>query len=122
MTTTPSCGERGTDPARSIHRSTSIVFAKTRTFFAPRETTDSCAAEPTTSTDVAPRITGVATASLTARRQRGLGSRSWLSTWRTYGTRCARHHATAACDANVLQPETTTTSGRARRKARAIPG
>ena len=34
------------------------------------------------------------------------------------GRGAARHHATAACDANVLQPETTTTSGRACPSAR----
>ena len=59
----------------------------------------------------APRRIGGTTAPLTARRQPGRASRSFDSTSRTYGTPRARHHATAACEANVLQPETTTTSG-----------
>ena len=35
---------------------------------------------------------------------------------------CARHHAIAACDANVLQPDTTATFGSVLESARQIPG
>ena len=65
-----------------------------------------------------PRRTGGTTAPFTARRQPGRASRSLLSTRSTYGTPRARHHAAAACEANVLQPETTTTSGSASSRAR----
>ena len=73
---------RALDPALDVDRVREDAHARS----APRATTDSRAAEPTTSTLAAPRMTGVATASLTARRQRGRGPRSWLSTCRTYGT------------------------------------
>ena len=78
---------------------------------APSATTESRASEPVTSTLAAPATTGGTTTSFTRRRQPGFGPASWLSTSRTYGTCRSRHHATAACDANVLQPETTTQSG-----------
>ncbi len=108
--------------ARSIQAATSIVFAKTRTRAgsAPSATTDSRASEPTTSTDAAPRTIGGTAVVFTSRRQPAFGPASWLSTSRTYGTRRRRHQATAACEANVLQPETTTTSGSARLRASKI--
>ena len=56
------------------------------------------------------------------RRHPARGSSSWLETSSTYGTPWRRHHATAACEANVLHPETTTTSGDASRSARTTPG
>ncbi len=91
------------------------MFANTRTRAgsAPSATTESPAREPTTSTEAAPRTIGGTAVVFTLRRQPAFGPVSWLSTSRTYGTRRARHHASAACEANVLQPETTTTSGRA---------
>src|SRR5919204_2318951 len=123
-TTTPSCGDADIFRARSIQRGTSIVFAKTRTRSgsAPRATIELRAAVPTTRTPAAPRTIGGTTVPFSAFRHAGRGPRSWLSTRSTYGTRCARHHAIAACEGKVLQPETTTTPGRAFRSARAIPG
>ena len=59
---------------------------------------------------------------LTARRQPARGPSSWLSTTRTYGTSLSSHHAIAAWAANVLQPETTTTCGRASVSAPTTPG
>ena len=108
--------------ARSIQRSTSIVFAKTRTRSgsAPRATTESRAAEPTTSTLAAPRIDRRGTtASFTARRHAGARAEvvALDDAGRTepgaLGTRRSR-----PATANVLQPETTTTSGCAARSAR----
>ncbi len=61
------------------------------------------------------------TVSFTRRRQPGFGPESWLSTRSRYGTCLARHHPIAACEANVLQPETTTQAGSASRSARQIP-
>ena len=59
---------------------------------------------------------------LTFRRQPGRGPSSWLSTRRTYGTPRSRLQVIAPCAANVLQPETTTQSGRESASARRIPG
>ena len=87
---------------------------------APRSI-DSRASLPTTSTSAAPRTIGGTTTAFTARRQPGLGSRSFDSTRRTYGTWCSRHQAVAACEANVLHPETTTTSGIVPASARNTP-
>ena len=94
--------------------STSTVFAKTRTRSAgaPRAIIELRASVPVTRTPAAFATTGGTTVSFTVRRQPGRGPSSWLSTTRTYGTSRSRHQAIAACAANVLQPETTTTSGR----------
>ena len=111
--------------ARSIQAATSTVFAKTRTRVgsAPSAITDSCASEPTTSTPTTRRVRSGGTAVVfTWRRQPAFGPASWLSTSNTYGTRRRRHQKSAACEANVLQPETTTTSGRAFRSASKIAG
>ena len=109
--------------ARPIQAATSIVFAKTRTRAgsAPSATTDSCASVPTTSTDAARRTIGGTAVVFTSRRQPAFGPASWLSTSRTYGTRRRRHHAIDAWEANVLQPETTTTSGFASASVPRIP-
>src|SRR4029453_8519957 len=89
---------------------------------APRATSDCLASVPVTSAPAAPRTTGGTTTPLTTRRHPDRGPSSWLSTTSTYGTLLRRHHVIAAWELKVLQPETTTTSGRARPRAAAIPG
>ena len=89
---------------------------------APRASIERRASVPVTRTPAALRTIRGTTVPFTASRQRERGPSSWLSTIRTYGTRRARHHASAAWDANVLQPETTTHSGCAPLSARSTPG
>ena len=106
--------------ARSPQASTSIVFAKTRTVgLAPRATTDSRAARADdehargAAHDRAARPSP-SPRGASPRAARGRGSRRAGRTGRAArGTRRSR-----ACAANVLQPETTTTSGCARPSAR----
>ena len=75
-----------------------------------------------TASDQSPYIVTELLEGETLRAMLARGPMSWLTTRSTYGTRCSRHHTTAACAANVLQPEMTTTSGRAWRNARQMPG
>ena len=109
--------------ARAPNPLTSIVSAKTsmRSGSAPRASIDSRASVPTTRTCAAPRTIAGTTLAFTARRHPGRSSRSFDSTSSTYGTRRRRHHAIAAWEANVLQPDATTTSGRASPSARTTP-
>ncbi len=89
---------------------------------APRATIEFRASVPVTRTPDAFVTTGGTTVFFTLRRQPGRGPSSWLSTTRTYGTFRTRHQAIAPCAANVLQPDTTTTSGRASFSAGTTPG
>ena len=101
--------------ARSPNPATSIVFANVpiSSGLAPRASIESRASDPAASTPEAPRTTCGTTAPFTARRQPARGPWSWLSTSRTYGTQCRRHHTTAAWDA--------TCSSRRRRRRPAVP-
>ena len=113
-------GSRAGRPARRTprRRSCSRTRAPSRDG-APRATIERRASVPVTRTPEAPRRRAArrrpspAAASPDAAPRRGSRRR------RTYGTPRTRLHTIAACAANVLQPETTTTSGpRARERAR----
>ncbi len=89
------------------------VFAKTRTRSgcAPRAIIESRASVPVTRSPAARSTIGGTTVPFTVRRHPARGPSSWLSTTSRYGTSLIPHQVIAACAANVLQPETTTTSG-----------